>query len=211
MWSARVITEPAILTKCTLHSTKENWLRFAGAVLDIVQCVCQNSPQVLFASFCSLLQKRHEITRERATKFVKSLKKKSYEERFRCLNLYLLERRRVWGDSIEIFKILNSFEGINPEQFLSRASWPYVPVRPGQSRFRALCPGVPKGNVRDAIIMSMFAESRPSLNRGHHLWLSSCQCKPSEERRSSRSIEQGFDSFELVTLLQITKYTGFCI
>jgi len=39
------------------------------------------------------------------------------------------------------------------------------------SRFRARCPGVPKGYVRDAF-MSRFAESCPGWDRGHHLWLS---------------------------------------
>jgi len=51
----------------------------------------------------------------------------------------------------------------------SRASWPNVPVGPRQSRFRARCPGIPKGYVRDAF-MSRFAESRPGRYRGHHLW-----------------------------------------
>jgi len=49
------------------------------------------------------------------------------------------------------------------------SSWPNVPVSPGQSRFRARCPGVPKGHFRDAF-MSRFAESRPNRGKGHHLW-----------------------------------------
>jgi len=53
-------------------------------------------------------------------------------------------------------------------------SWPNVPVWPGQSRFRARCPGVLKGYVRDAF-MSRFTESRTRWDRGHHLWLSSFQ------------------------------------
>jgi len=54
------------------------------------------------------------------------------------------------------------------------ASWPNVPVWPGQSRFRARYPGVPKGYVRDTV-RSRFAESRTGGDRERHLWLFSFQ------------------------------------
>jgi len=49
--------------------------------------------------------KTHEKVQQRATKFVKAIKK----GRLACLGLYSLERRRLWGDLIKTFKILNGF------------------------------------------------------------------------------------------------------
>ena len=39
----------------------------------------------------------------------------SYEERLKQLNMFTLHKRRITGDMIEVFKILNKFDKINPE------------------------------------------------------------------------------------------------
>ena len=48
-----------------------------------------------------------EGVQRRATKMVKECKTLSYVERLKCLKLPTLKLRRVRGDVIEVFKILN--------------------------------------------------------------------------------------------------------
>jgi len=45
---------------------------------------------------------------------------KDYEERIRILGLMKLETRRNRADLLEVFKILNGFEGIREEMFFKR-------------------------------------------------------------------------------------------
>jgi len=63
-----------------------------------------------------------EKVQQRATKLVKSIKNWSYEGRLRYLGLSSLARRRIRGDLIETFKILNGFEGTDPDHFFTRAN-----------------------------------------------------------------------------------------
>ncbi|CAF1129245.1 unnamed protein product, partial [Brachionus calyciflorus] len=53
-----------------------------------------------------------ENVQERATKMVKSLKHFSYEERLAKLDLSSLETRRIRGDLIQFFKIINGYENV---------------------------------------------------------------------------------------------------
>jgi len=48
--------------------------------------------------------------KRRATKLVKGLKKFSYEERLRKLRLPTLKYRRIRGDMIEVFKVVDFFK-----------------------------------------------------------------------------------------------------
>ena len=63
-----------------------------------------------------------EKVQRRATKLVPKLKRRPYNERLRALNLYPLEVRRIRGDMIETFKILNGLEDIDPEDLFTKAS-----------------------------------------------------------------------------------------
>ncbi|XP_072023445.1 uncharacterized protein [Amphiura filiformis] len=56
----------------------------------------------------------------RATKLVPSLREKPYQERLEEFNLYPLEVRRLRGDLIEVFKILNGLEDIRPEELFTK-------------------------------------------------------------------------------------------
>jgi len=57
----------------------------------------------------------------RATKVVKCtcMKRKSYEERLKLLGITSLEKRRVRGDLIQVFRIVKGFDSLNIEDFLS--------------------------------------------------------------------------------------------
>ena len=57
------------------------------------------------------------------TKLVSGTKNRSYSEQFNKLklNLYSLERRRLRGDLIEMYKIITGKEGISCQQFFEQA------------------------------------------------------------------------------------------
>ena len=54
-----------------------------------------------------------EKIQHRATKLVPSISKKSYEERLKIFNLTTLEKRRIRGDLIQIFKIKLGLEKVD--------------------------------------------------------------------------------------------------
>ena len=60
-----------------------------------------------------------EKVQRRATKLVKNIRNSPYEERLRILKLYPLEARRLRGDLIEAFKILQDLENIKPEDLFT--------------------------------------------------------------------------------------------
>ena len=55
----------------------------------------------------------------RATKMIPELRDLSYEERLKECGLTTLETRRLRGDQIEVFKILNGYENIDRNMFFS--------------------------------------------------------------------------------------------
>ena len=57
-------------------------------------------------------QNKLEQIQRRATKLVKSLKELSYEQRLKELNLYSLEDRRIRGELIIMYRIMNKDIGI---------------------------------------------------------------------------------------------------
>ena len=61
-----------------------------------------------------------ECTQRRITKLIPSLKDLSYEESLRSLELITLKERRVRGDMIVVFKILNGIEKIDHKQFFAK-------------------------------------------------------------------------------------------
>ena len=54
----------------------------------------------------------------RATKPIPGLKDLRYEERLKECGLTTRETRRLRGDQIEVFKILNGYENIDSNNFL---------------------------------------------------------------------------------------------
>ena len=60
-----------------------------------------------------------ERIQRRATKMIPELRDLSYEERLKQCGLTTLETRRLRGDQIEVFKILNGYENIDRNMFFS--------------------------------------------------------------------------------------------
>ena len=60
-----------------------------------------------------------ECIQRRATKMIPELRDLSYEERLKECGLTTLETRRLRGDQIEVFKILNGYENIDRNMFFS--------------------------------------------------------------------------------------------
>ena len=60
-----------------------------------------------------------EHIQRRATKMIPELRDLSYEERLKECGLTTLETRRLRGDQIEVFKILNGYENIDRNMFFS--------------------------------------------------------------------------------------------
>ena len=58
-----------------------------------------------------------EQIRRRATKLIPELRDIRYEERLKECGLTTLETRRLRGDQIEVFKILNGYENIDSNIF----------------------------------------------------------------------------------------------
>ena len=57
-----------------------------------------------------------ERVQRRATKHIPVLRHLTYEERLKRLDMFPLHKRRIRGDLIEVFKILNQFDKINPDK-----------------------------------------------------------------------------------------------
>ena len=60
-----------------------------------------------------------ERIQRRATKMIPELRDLSYEERLKECGLTTIETRRLRGDQIEVFKILNGYENIDRNMFFS--------------------------------------------------------------------------------------------
>ena len=60
-----------------------------------------------------------ERIQRRATKIIPELRDLSFEERLKECGLTILETRRLRGDQIEVFKILNGYENIDRNMFFS--------------------------------------------------------------------------------------------
>jgi len=58
-----------------------------------------------------------ERVQRRATKMIPKLRNISYEMRLKECSLTTLETRRLRGDHIEVFKILNGYETIDRNRF----------------------------------------------------------------------------------------------
>ena len=77
---------------------------------------------VVWGPFGKLDQQRLERVQRRATKLVKELKSKPYEERLRSLKLPTLYYRRRRGDMITVYQLLHNGMAIDPDKLLKKST-----------------------------------------------------------------------------------------
>jgi hypothetical protein len=65
-------------------------------------------------------KQKMERVQRRFTKSIPSLRNKSYEERLKSLNLFTIEKRRLRGDLIQVFKLLNNIYNVQVEAYFQR-------------------------------------------------------------------------------------------
>ena len=61
--------------------------------------------------------KKIESVQRRATKLIPEFKDKTYEQRLKELRLFSMEYRRLRGDMIQVYKILNKIDRVEPNEF----------------------------------------------------------------------------------------------
>ena len=66
----------------------------------------------MYSIYMSVFVDMYTVMR-RATKLIPGLRDLTYEERLKECGLTTLETRRLRGDKIEVFKILNGYENID--------------------------------------------------------------------------------------------------
>ena len=64
-----------------------------------------------------------EGVQRRFTRMIPEFKSLTYEARLKRLNLTTLEIRRIRGDLIEVYRILNGLEKINPDSLFTRSRY----------------------------------------------------------------------------------------
>ena len=67
-----------------------------------------------------------EGVQRRFTRMIPELKSLTYEARLKRLNLTTLEIRRIRGDLIEVYRILNGLEKINPDSLFTRSRYTII-------------------------------------------------------------------------------------
>ena len=106
----------AAKANCVLGLIKRNFVNFDIELVKILYTVYVR-PLIEFAvpvwnlSLKGDIESLEKIQR-RVTKMVYELKDLSYEDRLEYLGLTTLEKRRIRGDLIQVFKIFNGFEKV---------------------------------------------------------------------------------------------------
>ena len=94
---------------------KENSL-----IVPMYKAIVRPHLEYCIQTWCPYLRKDIDMLekiQKRATKLIPGLKDLRYEERLKECGLTTLETRRLRGDRIEVFKILNGYENIDSDIF----------------------------------------------------------------------------------------------
>jgi len=102
-----------MINRTMVHKTRYNMVALYSAFVR---------PHLEYSvHFCSPYLRKDVIKLEkvqhRATKLIRVLRNKSYEDRLAELNLFSLEKRRLRGDMIEVWKIISGHENLDRSYF----------------------------------------------------------------------------------------------
>jgi ribonuclease P/MRP protein subunit RPP40 len=95
----------------------------SNVVMKLYKCLIRPGLEYTVQAWRPYLQKDIDLiegVQRRVTKLVVRMKRMSYEERLKFLDMTTLETRRIRGDLIEVLKILTGIEDVKEERFFTR-------------------------------------------------------------------------------------------
>ena len=125
----------------------------------------------------------------RATRLVRSIKKRSYDERIKVLKLATLETRRKRGDLIKFYKIINKLDGIKRSNELVEINRGVNSRPAGNTRSQGVCFHAETGAKISTVRDNFFT------NRAMPLW-NDLPVKV-KEARTLNSVKAGLDRLKL--------------
>ena len=107
-----------VINRCFLNKTKEILVPLYKTLVRCRLEYCVQARRPYLVKDIELIEK----VQKRMTRMLPDLRGLPYHERLKTLHLTTLETRRLRGDLIEVFKLVNGFENIDSNIFLHRAS-----------------------------------------------------------------------------------------